>query len=218
MIFIHPYNFRVPDWKVLAYYAGLRSLELVATSKEQTIVHPGFSDYHLELSLDVPMIECAYTYGCRVRLRHHDTMVYPEQFDIFFKEALKMWNKVNEERGDILECEKPLPWPVVINNNNNNKDNDNSNDNNNSNTYNKKRKGKGNNENMKNSSSNNNSNRDSKGEGGTQPTKKSSSLHRRIYINNGWENNFVVCEPPSPHCVCCKDSYCMNATQIYRGF
>ncbi len=37
VIIVHPYNFRVPDWKLMGYYAGLRVLELVTLNVSYSI-------------------------------------------------------------------------------------------------------------------------------------------------------------------------------------
>jgi len=157
VIFVSGYNFRIPDWKVLSYHAGLRALEYVAVNKSQALYHPGFSMHSVHKSLNATMLFCAYQYNCRVHLRHHDTFVYWREFLPFIDRALEIWNK-----PDVQECEKPSVWPTRV------------------------------------------------------PAKRTGNWG--IWQRNGLENNFVVCEPPAPNCVCCKSEACMEATQVARGF
>jgi hypothetical protein len=108
LILVIPFNFRVPDWKLLGHIVGLRVLELMTLNASYSIPHPGQSIPQRTRSLEKKLLDC-YTYECRVNLRHDDTYVPVENFDKFLKWAVQIWNNATAE-----PCELPLPWPVPV--------------------------------------------------------------------------------------------------------
>jgi hypothetical protein len=105
LILVIPFNFRVPDWKLLGNIVGLRVLELMTLNASYSIPHPGQSTPERVKSLAKKPLDC-YTYKCRVNLRHDDTYIPVENFHKFLKWATQIWNDDNPE-----PCELPLPWP-----------------------------------------------------------------------------------------------------------
>jgi hypothetical protein len=83
MIIVFPYNFRIPDWKLMGYYSGLRILELMTVNKSYSLPpqptdndDPTFADRHKEKqhSLEVPLKNCTYI-NCRMSIRARNTFV-----------------------------------------------------------------------------------------------------------------------------------------------
>jgi len=103
VIFVFPYHFRLPDWKVLAYFAGLRSLEIVTlnASLATDVSSPVVLEYYNQ-----PISAC-YQWLCRNLIKSIGVSVPLETFDLFLQHAVRIWNVPKVE-----SCEVPLPWPV----------------------------------------------------------------------------------------------------------
>jgi hypothetical protein len=80
---VFPFNFRIPDWKLMGYYSGLRVLELMTTNKNYSIAagypledNPTYVDKYKNRrpSLEVPLKDCTYIM-CRMSIRNRNTYV-----------------------------------------------------------------------------------------------------------------------------------------------
>eukprot|EP01114_Cavostelium_apophysatum_P017910 TRINITY_DN5416_c0_g1_i5.p1 TRINITY_DN5416_c0_g1~~TRINITY_DN5416_c0_g1_i5.p1 ORF type:complete len:418 (+),score=93.36 TRINITY_DN5416_c0_g1_i5:2337-3590(+) len=155
VIFAYPFHFRVPDWKLLAYYASLRSLEIVTLDKENARGH------NVDFYASKTIRDC-YGWACRSGIKSLNLAVPQPTLDMFLDRALDIWNKTDE----VDECEKPLVWPIPFE------------------------------------------------DGQDIPKGKDFG----IYSAYGYANNWLVCEPPEPNCLCCKDPNCQDAVHLERGF
>ncbi len=115
-LLVLPYNFRVPDWKLLGHLSGLRVLELISLNRNSSITDPKFNidPRQLENSLKTRMVQC-YDLNCRFPLRHTSTIIEPQHYWMFLAYARTQWNKSPEEEP-IPQCQIPLQWPMVFRN------------------------------------------------------------------------------------------------------
>lgn len=100
---------KIPDWKILAYYASLRSLEIVTLNVSLTLHHEGYKHTNKTIEqMNKGHLEC-FNFGCRYYLRHRDVIVPQQTMEWFLDEAVSIWNDLNFD-----QCEIPPPWPVPI--------------------------------------------------------------------------------------------------------
>jgi len=157
LILVLPYNFRVPDWKLLAYYVGLRTLEIITLDPKYSLDVSGRTgEKYIRSMLD------GYKFEHRVALKGRNTLVPSTTFNKFLKRAMEIWNKQDSPDA----CEIPSTWPVPI--------------------------------------------------GADRELPK--GKHFGLYSAYGYENNYHVCEPPAPDCLCCESKDCQEGSNLERGF
>eukprot|EP01116_Phalansterium_solitarium_P016312 TRINITY_DN3776_c0_g1_i1.p1 TRINITY_DN3776_c0_g1~~TRINITY_DN3776_c0_g1_i1.p1 ORF type:complete len:619 (-),score=133.87 TRINITY_DN3776_c0_g1_i1:125-1981(-) len=110
VLFIQPLNLAVPDWKLLAYYAGLRSVELSTFNMSYCLENPNIKQPdNMTIYMSQTWYKCVNTYPCRIVLRHRNTFVPPGTYRDFLDYSISLFNS-----NTFDDCEVPIPWPMPI--------------------------------------------------------------------------------------------------------